>query len=60
MTLAENNNNPADETTSMSLTDHPKAKKGIDLQTLAEQILRLLKEEARVERERTGTPRTWK
>ena len=33
-------------------------KKGIDIQALAERILRLLKEEARLEQERLGPRRT--
>lgn len=39
--------------------DHPAVEPEIDLETLAEKVYRLLKEDLQVERERLGRHRTW-
>ena len=40
--------------------DQPVSKQGIDLQALAEEVLKLLKREMRLENERRGWQQLWK
>ena len=40
--------------------DQPASKPGIDLQALAEEVLKLLKREMRLENERQGWQQLWK